>query len=192
MSIRLQIIVAGLVLVMGCASEGDRSSVPAAGADMDAIAESYVKLVLALGEHDGDYVDAYHGPPEWRQEPSGLELASIESRAVELGESLEAFADGGLRRDYLTGQLRALAAHAARLAGAVTTFDEESRDLYDAVAPQRDAAYYQTILDRLEPLLPGAGPLIDRYEAFKSDFVIEPDRLDEVFRTSSGLCRSSC
>lgn len=27
---------------------------------MDAIAEEYVKLVLAVGVHDGDYVDAYH------------------------------------------------------------------------------------------------------------------------------------
>ena len=30
--------------------------------------ERYVKLVLALGQHDADYVDAYYGPPEWRKE----------------------------------------------------------------------------------------------------------------------------
>ena len=35
---------------------------------LDAIAERYVKLVLALGQHDADYVDAYYGPPEWRSE----------------------------------------------------------------------------------------------------------------------------
>ena len=33
---------------------------------MDGIAESYVKLVLAMGEQDADYVDAYYGPPEWK------------------------------------------------------------------------------------------------------------------------------
>jgi len=35
---------------------------------MDAVAQSYVKLVLAVGQHDADYVDAYYGPPEWRTE----------------------------------------------------------------------------------------------------------------------------
>ena len=38
---------------------------------MNALAERYVKLVLALGQHDPDYVDAYYGPPEWRTRPSG-------------------------------------------------------------------------------------------------------------------------
>ena len=31
---------------------------------MNQISERYVKLVLAMGEHDADYVDAYYGPPE--------------------------------------------------------------------------------------------------------------------------------
>ena len=35
---------------------------------MNALAERYVKLVLALGQHDADYVDAYYGPPEWRKQ----------------------------------------------------------------------------------------------------------------------------
>ncbi|MGH7445628.1 MAG: hypothetical protein ACREKM_12155, partial [Longimicrobiales bacterium] len=29
---------------------------------MNPIAEQYVKLVLAVGEHDDGYVDAYYGP----------------------------------------------------------------------------------------------------------------------------------
>ncbi len=35
-------------------------------AAMNDLAERYVKLVLAVGVHDADYVDAYYGPPEWR------------------------------------------------------------------------------------------------------------------------------
>jgi hypothetical protein len=31
-----------------------------------AAAEQYVKLVLAVGHHDPDYVDAFYGPKEWR------------------------------------------------------------------------------------------------------------------------------
>ena len=36
------------------------------GGTMNAIAETYVKLVLAMGQHDADYVDAYYGPAEWK------------------------------------------------------------------------------------------------------------------------------
>ena len=34
--------------------------------DMNALGERYVRLVLALGKHDSDYVDAFYGPPEWK------------------------------------------------------------------------------------------------------------------------------
>ena len=33
---------------------------------LDLLAESYVKLVLAVGRHDALYVDAFYGPPEWK------------------------------------------------------------------------------------------------------------------------------
>ncbi len=42
-----------------CSAEND---------SMNALAERYVKLVLALGQHDADYVDAYYGPPEWQKD----------------------------------------------------------------------------------------------------------------------------
>jgi hypothetical protein len=35
---------------------------------MNTIAERYVKLVLAVGQHDADYVDAFYGPAEWKVE----------------------------------------------------------------------------------------------------------------------------
>ena len=44
------------------------------------IAERYVKLVLAMGEHDADYVDAYYGPPEWREAAKGRTLDGIHQR----------------------------------------------------------------------------------------------------------------
>ena len=33
---------------------------------MNAVAERYAHLVLALGQHDPDYVDAFYGPAEWK------------------------------------------------------------------------------------------------------------------------------
>ena len=33
---------------------------------MNQVAESYVRLVLDIGQYDSDFVDAYYGPEEWR------------------------------------------------------------------------------------------------------------------------------
>ena len=44
---------------------------PIPSTPMNTIAERYVKLVLAVGQHDADYVDAFYGPPSGRPRPSG-------------------------------------------------------------------------------------------------------------------------
>ncbi len=60
------------------------------GGMTDTIAEGYVKLVLAVGQHDADYVDAYYGPPEWKKaaETTKASLDSIASRARDLVSEL--------------------------------------------------------------------------------------------------------
>src|SRR5688572_30233690 len=57
---------------------------------MNAFAESYVKLVLAFGQHDADYVDAYYGPAEWKKdaESAKVPLDQIRSRAQALLKDL--------------------------------------------------------------------------------------------------------
>ena len=50
-----------------CAAAIVAAQGPQGTGPMNRIAEQYVKLVLALGQHDADYVDAYYGPPEWKK-----------------------------------------------------------------------------------------------------------------------------
>ena len=76
------------------------------------------------------------------------------------------------------------------LSGTQLTFDEESKALYDAVAPEHPASYFNEVLRELEPLLPGSGSLIDRYDRFRNDFVIPTDRLAAVFDRAIEECRS--
>jgi hypothetical protein len=164
---------------------------------MDTIAESYVKLVLAVGQHDEDYVDAYHGPEAWRAE-AGRErhsLDRIERDALAVRERLAAmpmpYDDAlALRYKYLERQLASLSARVALLKGAQMSFDEESQALYDAVAPKFSADHFQAILNELDTLLPGAGSVADRYIAFKNHFIIQRDDLDVVFGTAIGECRA--
>jgi hypothetical protein len=94
-----------------------------------------------------------------------------------------------LRRAYLIKQLSALEARVRILKGAHLKFDEESQALYDAVAPSFPEAHFQEILAKLEPKLPGDGPLLQRYESWRQAFVIPKDKLDTVFQLAIKACR---
>jgi hypothetical protein len=168
---------------------------------MNRIAEAYVKLVLAVGQHDPDYVDAFYGPPEWRAEAETRKrpLPEIGTEAASLIADLEAHPSTDedededelvrLRHQYLHRQLQALAARVSLLSGTRLTFDEESKALYDAVAPTHGAEHFQAILDELSALLLGNGPLIERLDAFREGFIIPHDKLDAVFQAAIGECR---
>jgi hypothetical protein len=168
---------------------------PPQGLPMNAIAEQYVKLVLALGQHDADYVDAFYGPGEWKTEAERQKLALSQIRAAAARSIATMPATQGgdelaaLRHEYLRRQLESLDGRARMLEGAKLTFDEESRVLYDAVAPTHPASYFQSALDELGRLLPGDAPLIDRYDAFRQRFIIPPDKLSAVFDRAIGECR---
>ena len=157
------------------------------------IAEGYVKLVLAMGHHDPDYVDAYYGPQEWKK-PEKKPLNTIAREATRLREQLAKISEPAdelerLRRSYLTKQLSALEARVRLLNGEHLKFDEESQALSDAVAPTFPEGHFQEILARLEPKLPGEGPLLQRYENWRRAFVLPKDKLDAVFQLAIKACR---
>jgi hypothetical protein len=94
-----------------------------------------------------------------------------------------------LRWQYLDHQLSALTARVRMLKGERLTFDQESRALYDAVAPTHPASHFQAILDKLEKRVPGKGPLTARYEAWRAPFIIPRDKLDAVFQAAITAAR---
>ena len=59
---RLTIVIGIAAGLAGCAPAIPRE-------DMNSIAERYVKLVLKVGQHDKNFVDAYYGDPAWK--PAG-------------------------------------------------------------------------------------------------------------------------
>ena len=164
---------------------------------MNDAAERYVKLVLAMGEHDADYVDAYYGPPEWREDVRTTRptLSFIHDSAVLLRDDLVNLTLPRnplevLRLDYLRRQTEALIARSEMLQGSKLRFDEESKALYDAVAPTHPESYFQQLNAAIAQELPGDGPLIDRVEAFRTQFVIPREKLDSVFGRAIDICRA--
>jgi hypothetical protein len=160
----------------------------------------YVKLVLAVGQHDADFVDAYYGGEDLRKEAEASQapLATLASEAAALERDVAKAALPGwkddaelwrLRKQYLQRQTAAVGARIGMLQGTKLSFDEESRALYDAVAPTHTEAEFAAILSKLDARLPGAGPLTARYDAFKADFVIPTERVDAVFQAAIRACR---
>jgi hypothetical protein len=158
----MAVLVSGMTLAHPPRADGTAPPQP-----MDRVAEGYVRLVLAVGEHDSDYVDAYYGPPAWKVEADSakLSLETIKAQASSLLTVLGTpprVADQltRLRYTYLQRQLESLEARVSELDGHRLTFDQESRALYDAVAP-----------------------------SYEKGFVIPVDRLDPVFRRAIDECR---
>jgi hypothetical protein len=163
---------------------------------MNTVAQDYVRLVLAMGQHDADYVDAYYGPPEWKPAGEKRPLGDIDTDAKALQMRLAAISPAGgdelvtLRHRYLTQQLSALRTRVAMLSGARLTFDQESKALYDAVAPTRTRQDFERVLGELEQKLPGRGALVDRYNAFRDRYTIPKDKVDAAFRAAIAGCRA--
>src|SRR5687767_1045765 len=197
----LAIVLAGFVTV---------SAQPQPPDPLRSAAERYVKLVLAVGQHDADYVDAFYGPAEWRKEAEAAKapLATIDTQAAALEREIPAivvtpaaFAKASapkasneaelwsLRRQYLTRQLAALRSRVAMLQGKKMTFDEESLALYDAVAPVKPESEFEAVLKQLDAKLTGSGSLIERYDRYKQAFVIPKTRVDRVFQEAIRGCR---
>ena len=166
----------------------------------DDAAEQYVKLVLALGLHDADEVDAYFGPPEWLETEKARKRtldqisdeASLLCSQLDVSEKAESMENEltQLRRLYLSKQVSAVGSRSSILSGRNLSFDEEARALYDAVPPVFTEKSFQEIIAHLDALLPGSGPIPERAEKYRQQFVIEMNDLDKVFQTAIAECRS--
>ena len=168
---------------------------------MDTIAASYVQLVLDVGQHDPNYVDAYYGPSEWQEQAIArrVPLDEIRARTQSLIDGLDAIGMTArmdemayLRHQYLTKQLQSLRARVEMLSGKRLSFDEESAALYDATSPRNNPPYFAFILSELDAVLPrydGKSTLQERYEQFRSVFVIPVEKLDAVFSAAIEECR---
>lgn len=168
---------------------------------MNEIAVTYVKLVLALGELDPGYVDAYYGPAEWRDQAKAQKLsaAQIEDQSQQLiVRLLNTVPDvlptdpelAALRKTYLKNQIGALSARAAMLQGRQFSFDDEARALYDVDAPHYAESAFQPALQRLDALLPKEpGTLALRYNRYLERYAVPKDKLQSVMRAAIGYAQ---
>lgn len=165
------------------------------------IAESYVRLSLQIGQYNSDYVDAYYGPESWKPKPlTEEEKAEFPSDELiwkihDLQRDLEDLNTTHVddlekaHQSFLIKQLIAAKTKVSIMAGTKLKFDDESKLLFDAVAPHYDSVYFDSLLLELDKLLPGKGTIQERYLQFSKEFIIPKEKLDTVFKTAIAEAR---
>jgi hypothetical protein len=169
---------------------------------MNKIAENYVKLVLKVGQADNNYVDAYYGPADWYPKDNLKTSADTVALLKQCGSETDSLLDNleslkdykadklqALRFRFLYKQLLAVKTEIFMLQGGSLTFDEESKALYDAVAPSYGKEHFQKILNKLNEVLPGTGEISERLDDFNKNFIIPKNKLNSVFEAAIKECR---
>lgn len=133
------------------------------------IAEAYIHLALAIDRHIPGYVDAYYGPPEWRQQAQAdgpRPVADLLADATHLTARVAADDEmKRLRRDYLSKEMRAIQAALSILEGKESPLAEEVEALYDISPRWVSETVFEEAHQTLEELLPSGPSLFERMAA---------------------------
>ena len=157
----------------------DRDLVPALGGTRlipapDPIASDYLLLGLRLDQHIPGLVDSYYGPADLKAR-ADLEQRRPPARLLDdiaaLSERVEREVEAPDRRTWFLAQLGALDAHTRALAGQPLSYiDHVERCL--GYPPRRHADHeFDDAVAAIDDLLPGAGSIPDRLDAW--DHAIE-------------------
>jgi hypothetical protein len=183
------------VLLWGCASPTKESP----DQHIDALAQQYVRLALAIGQYDEPFVDAYYGPdslkptaPKSSVFPKDSLLAAVRmlKQQIDRVGSSDTTGTTGIRARWISDQLTSFDRRIRIFSGEYGLFDEESRDLFATAAPVFNEGYYQRLVSELDKVLPGNGSVPERFQALANRFIIPKEKLDTVFKAAIAECRA--
>ena len=159
---------------------------------MNDLVREYVLLGLRFDRLVDGFVDAFTGDPALR---AAVENGPVPSAAALAKRALDLRADlpsSGLppeRAAFLDGQLAALAVSGRKLAGENVGFVDEVESYFQVRIEPGSADDYAAAHAALDELLPGDGPLLDRYVAWREADVVPPDRLEAAVHAFSSDLR---
>ena len=166
--------------------------------ELDKLAKRYVRLGLKIGQYDSDFVDAYYGPdslkptsdkqPVFPKDSLLKEVEDLKSSAATIISSAKSDSLKS-RAMWLSSQLTAFGRRIKIFTGEAGAFDEESKDLFDAVAPTYSEKHFQSLLQQLDSVLPGKGSVPERFQKLADHFLLPKDRIDTVFRAAIAEAR---
>jgi hypothetical protein len=137
--------------------------------------ERYLRLGLQLGRHVDGVVDAYYGPAEL--------AAAVESEPPVQPRMLVAAAEAlldELEDGWLHDQVVGLRTYAGVLAGESTSYADEVEGCYGLRPTYTDEAVFTAAHERLEELLPGHGPLAERYQRWEDSIRVPAEQVERM------------
>lgn len=185
-----------MTILLAAAALAGCSTVSRPPMTLDDVADAYVKATLELDTHEPGYVDAYYGPEALREQAKAhpRTLPDLASEVARLRAAIDAIhpADPMLaaRRDVLAAQLRAAATRIRMIGGETLPFDEEARLLYGAAPAHRTVGEFDSILEKLDALVPGEGDVSARVAAYNDRFVIPDDKVKAAILAATEACKA--
>ena len=157
---------------------------------MSEVVERYLVLGLRLGRHVDGFVDAYHGPPDLAARVDAEPLrppGELRADAARLLADL----DGGegaddvdaSRRRWIRAQVQGLYTSATKLAGLPIGYLDEVEQCYGARPAPVPDDQFAAAHRRLDEVLPGEGPLRDRFIAWREAHAVPPGSLEPAIRS---------
>jgi hypothetical protein len=159
-----------------------------AAAPGDDVVERYLLVGLRLGRYLDGLVDAYYGPPELAARAAADPARSLGELQFDIDELiLELDAGGGphvpQRRRWLRAQLEGLRTTARKLAGETVRYVDEVEQCYGVRPRMADEEAIESAHRRLDELLPGSGPLAERYSTWRESQAVPVEKLDDALRS---------
>ena len=152
----------------------------------------YVRLGLRFDRLESGFVDAYTGDRRVRaavEDEPAPNPQGLRDRARALLGELDAADLPADRAGFLRGQLTGLECTARKMAGEPVPFLEEVRSYFQVGVVLGDESVYAAAHAELDALLPGGGPLADRYAAHRRREECPPARLAEAVQALSSALR---
>jgi hypothetical protein len=146
----------------------------------DAWTRDYALLGLRMDRLASGTVDAWMGPPNWREAVNGEPQPTpdaLRAAADDLLQRLPAMGYAPDRTSYLARQVRAMQAGARVLGGETMSLAEQAHLFFD-IRPERvPEETFAAAHAELESALPGSGSLAERLAAWRKHLVVAPEHL---------------
>jgi hypothetical protein len=152
----------------------------------------YVRLGLRFDRLESGFVDAYTGDPRVRAAVDGEPAPTpqqLRDQARELLAELDAAGLPDDRAEFLRGQLTGLECTARQMSGEAVGFLDEVRSYFQVDPVLGDEASYAAAHAELDTLLPGSGPLAERYATHRRREECPPGRLEVAVHSLSSALR---
>jgi hypothetical protein len=137
--------------------------------------ERYLRLGLQLDRHVDGIVDSYFGPPELSAEVKSAPPANPSDLVAEAESLLGELEDGWLR-----DQVLGVRTFAGVLAGESIPYADDVERCYGVRPEFTDESVFAAAHDELEQLLPGDGPLAQRFKDWRNSMNVPVDGVEEM------------